>query len=113
MIGADRSLSPGLRGRDVYAAAAELVVEEPRARSIVTILLRWLELPLARRVKCDAREVRTWATRGVFGTGDCATCIDVNAHRHADGAVNGVPGALRNIRNVATHYVATRRRGGC
>ena len=77
----------------------------------MTILLRWLELPLARGVECDAREIRARTMRSVFGIGDRTTCIDVNADRHADCAVNGVPGALRNVRNVATHYIAARRRG--
>lgn len=87
--------------RDVNAAAAEFVVEKPGAWNSASVLLRRIELPIARRVESDSRKVRAGTVRGVFGVGYCARCIHIDAYCNADCAVNGVAGALRNVRNIA------------
>ena len=69
-------------------------MQEPGTREGATILLRRLELPVARGFESDACEVGAWAVRGVLGVADCATWVDADANDHADCAVNSVARAL-------------------
>ena len=93
-------------GRDVDAAAAELVVEKPGAWNRATVLHGRLELPVACGVESEAREVVAGTVCCVFSICNCAGGINVDSHGDADCSVDGVAGSLGNIGDIAAEDIA-------
>ena len=93
-------------GRNLYAGSTKFVVKKPGAWKRMAVLLRRVELPLPRRFQSEPRKVCARTMRGEVGVSNCAIRTRINPNNDTHCTVDGVAGALGNIRHIAVAHVA-------